>query len=44
MKEYRKMEQHYRGVFLENFVISVKGGEKFPKGENVAINAEGENC
>ena len=44
MKEYRKMEQCYRGNFSRKIVIVVKGGEKLPKGENVAINAKGGDC
>ena len=44
MKEYRKMEQHYRGSFSQKIVIVVKGGEKLLKGENVAINSKGGYC
>ena len=44
LKEYRKMEQCYRWSFSQFFFIVVKGGEKLPKGENVAINAKGGDC
>ena len=44
MKENSKIEQRYRWSFSRNFVIVVKGGEKLPKGENIAINAKRGDC